>query len=451
MAAGRLLRTGRSVTEQSTESARPAIAARLAAAGLPSIPRTAWLEIDLDALTGNLAAIRAAIPSGVRIEPVVKADAYGHGAVQVGRALIEAGAHGLCVATLDEAVELREAGIETPILAMFPIPPEMAPDAVEADVTVAVGDPVILERTISLLEERSIARPLAVAVEVETGLGRGGFGASEIGPALARIGDSRVLTIASVWSHLSAPEDADRTAAQVARFTEATSADEDGEGAGGVARHVTASGGILAGTAPTLDAVRPGLVVYGVLPEEQAPHGHRADIVSAVRPVMSLRACPVRVQDLPTGSGVGYGPAFTTSRPSRIATLPVGYGDGFARTMSGRVSVLVRGQRVPIVGTIAMDAAMADVTDVPGEPVGVDDEFVLLGAQGDQAIDVYELARARTTISWEVVASMAARLPRVYTRASFPVDVRTLTVGRAPWRTSNSGTATSATWRSTPS
>jgi alanine racemase len=119
--------------------------------------------------------------------------------------------------------------------------------------------------------------------------------------------------------------------------------------------------------------------------------------------------------------------------------------------MSGRVAAIVRGQRVPIVGTIAMDAAMADVTDVPGEPVTIDDEFVLLGSQGGATIDAYELAHARTTVSWEVVATMAARLPRVYTRASFPVDVRTLTVGRAPWHTSNSGTATSVSSRSMPS
>lgn len=430
---------------------RPSIAERLAAAGLPAMPRTAWLEIDLDAVSGNLEAIKAAVPPGVRIEPVVKADAYGHGAVPVARALIGAGADGLCVATLDEALELREAGIDAPVLVLFPIPPGSAPDAAAAGVIISVGDPVLLARTIVALEERPVGRLLAVAVEVETGLGRGGFAPSDIGPALARIAASRALTTASVWSHLTAPEDALRTAAQVARFAAATSSADGDEGIGGIARHLAASGGILAETAPVLDAVRPGLVVYGVLPEDTAPGGHRPDIAAAVRPVMSLRACPVRVADLPAGTGIGYGPAFTTSRPSRIATLPVGYADGYARTMSHRVSALVRGHRVPIVGTIAMDASMADVTDVPGEPVGVDDEFVLLGVQGGAAIDVYELARARTTISWEVVATMAARLPRVYTRASFPVDVRTLTLGRAPWRTSNSGTATSAISRSTPS
>ena len=430
-------------------SDRRSIAERLATAGLPAIPRTAWLEIDLDALTGNMAAIRAAIPPGVRIEPVVKADAYGHGAVPIARALLEAGAGGLCVATLDEALELRDARVEAPILVLFPIPPPTAPAAAAAGVTVAVGDPVLLARTIAALEERPAGRPLAVAVEVETGLGRGGFVPADVDAVLDRIAASPAVTTASVWSHLAAPEDPPRTAAQIARFAVATrSADE---GIDGVYRHLTASGGILARSAPTLDAIRPGLVVYGVLPEDEAPTGHRTDIAAAIRPVMSLRACPVRVADLPAGAGVGYGPAFTTARPSRIATLPLGYGDGYARTMSGRVSALVRGRRVPIVGTIAMDAAMADVTDVPGKPVGVDDEFVLLGSQGDDGIDVHELARARTTISWEIVAAMAARLPRVYTRASVPVDVRTLTVGRASWPTSNSGTATSASSRSMPS
>jgi alanine racemase len=407
----------------------------------------AWLEIDLDALAANLGAIRAALPAGLRVEPVVKADAYGHGATPVAAALVEAGADGLCVATLDEALELRAAGIGVPILVLFPIPPGLAPEAAAADLTVAVGDRVQLERTIAALGAVGEGSRLRLAVEVETGLGRGGFPPAEVAAAIERIEEAAVVELASVWSHLTAADDEERTAEQVARFATAT----DGWTAGGdarVGRHIAASGGILVATAPAFEAVRPGLAIYGLVPEEIAFGSRGPGVTIRVRPVMSLHCLPVRVLDLPPGSGVGYGPAFTTARRSRIATLPVGYGDGFARTMSGRVGALVRGVRVPIVGTIAMDAAMADVTDVPGDPVGVDDEFVLLGSQGELTIDAYELAHARTTVSWEVVATMAARLPRVYTRASFPVGVRTLTAGRAPWRTSNSGTGTSVTSRS---
>jgi alanine racemase len=141
---------------------------------------------------------------------------------------------------------------------------------------------------------------------------------------------------------------------------------------------------------------------------------------------MSLHARPVRVADLPAGHGISYGPTFTTARPSRIATLPLGYGDGFARAFSNRAEALVRGIRVPLVGNVAMDAIMFDVTDVPGAPVTPDDEFVLMGAQEHDRIRVEDLARLRTTNTWEVMTQMAGRLPRVYHAASEPVRLRTL-------------------------
>ena len=146
----------------------------------------------------------------------------------------------------------------------------------------------------------------------------------------------------------------------------------------------------------------------------------------------------MRVAELPAGHGVSYGSSFVTARTSRIATLPVGYGDGYQRVRSSRVEALVRGVRVPLVGTIAMDAVMVDVTDVPGSAVSVDDEFVLLGDQSGGTIPASELARAGTTISWEVLASMARRLPRVYYAAAKPVGIRTLTEEAGTWRGANS-------------
>ena len=145
---------------------------------------------------------------------------------------------------------------------------------------------------------------------------------------------------------------------------------------------------------------------------------------------MALFARPVRVADLPAGSGISYGPTFRTARPSRIATLPLGYGDGWSRAHSNRASALVRGVRVPLVGNVAMDAVMADVTDVPGPPVDADDEFVLLGSSGDERISVADLAQERTTISWEIVTAMSRRLPRVYHAVPGPVGLRTLTERR---------------------
>jgi alanine racemase len=224
-------------------------------------------------------------------------------------------------------------------------------------------------------------------------------------------------------------------------------------GGGGVdlPRHLLASGGLLAGRSAGLEGVRPGLALYGLVPEGLPVPAELAAVAAELRPVLSLHARPVRVTDLPAGSGVGYGPSFVTARPSRIATLPLGYGDGWARGLSNRADALVRGRRVPLVGTVAMDAVMADVTDVEGPPVTVDDEFTLLGSQGEATITAADLARSRTTISWEVVTSMARRVPRVYHSAAGPVGLRTLTVERYLWPASSSGTATSATSRSTRS
>ncbi len=166
---------------------------------------------------------------------------------------------------------------------------------------------------------------------------------------------------------------------------------------------------------------------------------------------MALLARPVRVMELQAGWGISYGPTFTTTRPSRIATLPLGYGDGWPRSLSNRAEALVRGVRVPLVGNVAMDAVMADVTDVPGRPVDVDDEFVLIGTQGGETIRAVDVARSRTTNVWEVVTQMSGRLPRVYHAQAVAVGLRTLTVERYPWPASSSGMATSVTSRSTPS
>jgi alanine racemase len=241
-----------------------------------------------------------------------------------------------------------------------------------------------------------------------------------------------------MWTHLQAPEDRANAASQVRAFEDATAALR----AAAIRlprRHLRASGALVVGSSPTEDptafdgtasyeGVRPGLSIYGLLPDELAG-SPVAEPARRLRPVLSLRARPVRVQELPEGWGVSYGPTFRTSRPSRIATLPLGYGDGWARALSNRAEALVRGRRVPLVGNVAMDAVMADVTDVPGRDVTVEDAFTLIGRQGHQVITVGEIARSGGTNSWEIVTSMARRLPRVYHAASGPVSVRTLVSG----------------------
>jgi alanine racemase len=199
------------------------------------------------------------------------------------------------------------------------------------------------------------------------------------------------------------------------------------------------------------DAIRPWLSIYGLVPDGLRPPRATADAAARLRPAMALVARPVRVAVLPAGHGVSYGPSFVTARPSRIATLPLGYGDGWRRVLSDRSEALVRGVRVPLVGRVAMDAVMADVTDVPGPPITTDDEAVLLGSQGPESITAAELAGTADTISYEVVTGMSRRVPRVYHAAGSVLGIRTLAGGRSEWRASSSGTATSAISRSMPS
>lgn len=387
-------------------------------------PRSAWLTIDLAALGGNLAAIRASAGPGVRVQPVVKADGYGHGAGPVALALEATGADGFCVAALDEALELRAAGVRRPILVLYGIPPSHARLAARRRIAISAGDPGLVARTLAALGDEAIRPRLAVHVEVETGLGRDGLDGPELIAVARLLAGSRAVRVAGVWTHLQAAEDARITAAQVERFEAATAALRRA-GIPVPGRHLAASGGLLTGELATYDAVRPGLATYGLVPDELLDRvGPTGGI--GLRPVMSLHARPVRVADLPVGHGIGYGPSFTTTRPTRIATLPLGYGDGWARALSNRADALVRGVRAPIVGNVSMDAITVDVTDVPGDPVTLDDEFVLLGSQGDERVTAYDLARTRGTNAWEVVTTMARRLPRVYDAGSGTTAIRAL-------------------------
>lgn len=406
--------------------ARPPIESRLAAAGLPPLPRTAWLEIDLDALAANLRLLGRLAGRGVPLRPVVKADAYGHGAVPIARTLEAAGADGFCVATLDEALELRSGGVERPILVLYPVPAAWASEAAGGRIAVTASDPVLLDELLAAAATLPGALPLDIELEVETGLGRGGFGDATVVDAARRIAAAPGCRLRGLWTHLQAIEDPGATAVQMGRF----------EAAGGAIvdarielppRHAAASAALLVDGAAAYDGVRPGLAVYGLEPDELREAGISSAIAASLRPVMSLFARPVRVAELPAGWGISYGPTFRTSRPSRIATLPLGYGDGWSRRLSNRATAIVRGRRVPLVGNVAMDAVMADVTDVPGPPVTVADEFVLLGTDGAERITVAELAQVRTTNSWEVVSGMARRLPRVYHASAGPVGLRTLT------------------------
>ena len=415
--------------------------------------RTAWIEIDGDAIVANLATIRRIAGPGVAVLPVVKADAYGHGMLPVARILEAAGADGLSVATLDEAIALRDGGIRAPVLVLYPIPTDGAAEAADRGITIAGGDPATVRELLSVATAAGVVGGLAIELEVETGLGRGGAPPQAV-VDLARSVAAAGARLSGVWSHLQESEVAEITAAQVARFEDALAR----LAAAGIAvprRHLAASAAILLGNMPRYDAVRPGLIAYGLVPDELAAAGITADDLPAeareLRPVLSLHARAVRVAELGEGHGVSYGPTWRASRPSRVATLPLGYGDGWPRSLSNRAEALVRGRRVPLVGNVAMDAVMADVTDVPGPPVTTADEFVLLGRQASDEIPASELARLRTTNSWEVVTAMSDRLTRVYHAPAGLAGLSPHVPSEDRWLGSNSGTGTSATSRSTPS
>jgi alanine racemase len=400
---------------------------------LPPLPKTAWLEIDLDAVVGNVRLLQGLLPVGTRVEPVVKADAYGHGAVAVARALVAAGTVSLCVATFDEALELRQAGIRVPILILFPIPAELAPDALRHCLSITVGDRLLLDRTLAALAAVSpdVEGRLAVHLEVETGLGRGGALPDDVATVAAAVEACPRARIAGLWSHLQAAGDSGITSGQDARFGLAAGLLEDA-GVNLPTRHLVSSGGLLQPTAGPYDVVRIGIAGYGIVPDGLTPAAAQTAAAVALRPAMSLRARPVRVAWLEAGTGVSYGPTFTTSRRSLIATLPVGYADGYPRSLSNRAQALVRGMRVPQVGTVAMDAIMIDVTDVPGPAVTIDDEFTLIGEQGGERIGALEVAQWGNTISYEVIAGMSGRLPRVYYAAAEAVAMRVVAYEAGP-------------------
>ena len=393
---------------------------------LPPLPKTAWLEIDLDAIVSNVRLLRSTVPPHVQVQPVVKADAYGHGAVAVARALVADGCPSLSVATFDEALELRQAGLNVPILILFPISAELTAEARRHRLSITGGDLDLLGRTLAALERGPTGdrdERLQVHLEVETGLGRGGILPEEAAEVAAAIAASPRAHLAGVWSHLQSGGDARITSRQEARFGAAARFLE-AAGLTPPMRHFAASGGLLAATAGPYDLVRAGIAIYGIVPDGLVVAPENEAVVAALRPAMALRARPVRVAWLEAGEGVSYGPSFVTTRRSCIATLPVGYADGYARGLSNAAQVLARGARAPQVGTVAMDAIMVDVTDIPGSPITIDDEFTLLGEQGEDRISALEVARWGNTISHEVVSAMSGRLPRVYYAAAEAVGMR---------------------------
>ena len=367
-------------------------------------PHRAWIEVDHAALAANLAVLRHLAGDEKIVIAVVKANAYGHGAIEVSRTLLDHGAERLAVATLREGLELRDAGIEAPILVLWALGAPEADRAVAADLEPVVYD----EAGIELIERAAAAlgRRTSVQLKIDSGLGRQG---SEPGMAVElalRISRSRHLSLTGTFSHLAVPgEDEAYTDVQLLRLAQALDAMRSAGADPGIV-HLAATGGVVAGAGTFGDAIRPGLGLYGMVP------GWAGDRETGLQPVLSLKALPLRIFELAAGEGIGYGLRFRAERATRIATLGIGYGDGWPRVHANNGWVLVRGERRPIVGAVSMDGITVDLGDL--DDVTYADEFVLIGEQMRARIDPDEVAAQRRTINYEVTTALRDRLPRVH-------------------------------------
>jgi alanine racemase len=365
-------------------------------------------EVSLSALRANCRRARELVGAGVAVMAVVKADAYGHGAVAAAQAFVEAGAAALGVSTVAEGVELRRAGVAAPVIVLGGCFPGEEETVVGSDLAVAVWS---REQTEALgARARAAGRRVALHVKVDTGMTRLGVDVGQVRAFGAALGGLAGVEVAGVFSHFASADAVDTASAraQMARFAEAVEA----LAASGIRPahvHLANSAAVLTAPAAHHTMVRPGIMLYGHAP---APH---LTARAAVAPAMRLRTAVAQARRVGPGTPVGYGGTFVTTRPSTIAVLPVGYADGYHRLASNRAQVLVRGRRVPVAGRVCMDHTMVDVTDVEGVAAG--EPAVLFGTQAGAAVSAAELAEWCETIPYEVLTSVGRRVPRRYVEA----------------------------------
>jgi alanine racemase len=370
--------------------------------------RDAWIEVDLDAVRANATALRSLLPAGTSFMGVIKADAYGHGAIPVAHALgTTVDAFG--VATLDEGLALRTAGIDSRIVVLYEVPTRALGDALAGTLEVSVGSIGSLDATLNAIGSGATSQPAPfVHLKIDTGMTRQGIRPDEIEGARDLLGRAAPY-VRGIWTHLRDGADLTGSIAQRQAFAGVVSRlaalGIHGE------RHVSASAAILSRSVVDEDMARPGLSLYGAVPDEFAATGLALPI--ELRPAMAVRAQAVRIVDVPAGTPVGYGGTFMTDVATRLATLPLGYADGIPRTLSnGRGAALVRGRRVPIVGRISMDSLVVDLSAVPS--VTRSDPFTIIGPDGDDAITLEAMAADAGTIPQEVAVRLAGRLPMLH-------------------------------------
>lgn len=364
--------------------------------------RPVWAEINLSAIAHNVQQIKSLLKPETRFCAVVKADAYGHGAIEVAKIALASGADRLAVAILNEALELRLAGISVPILVLGYTPPEQAQDAVANDIVLTVFSQevamVISHAAVSL------GRMAKVHIKIDTGMSRIGIRPDCAGEFAASVAAMPGIEVEGVFTHFAKADSGDKayTYEQLSRFNKAVEGMRE-NGVQPLIHHVANSAATLDMPDLHLDMVRPGISLYGCWPSDEVVRHIQ------LKPAMFLKAKVGYVKEVPPSTPISYGCTYLTRGNCRVATLPLGYADGWTRALSGRASVLVRGQRAPIVGRICMDQCMIDVTHIPGVVPG--DEVLLFGGN---EIPVGEIANYLGTIDHEVLCGIGKRVPRSY-------------------------------------
>jgi alanine racemase len=364
--------------------------------------RPAWTEIDLGQLRRNIRLIRADLPPSVRLMAVVKDEAYGHGALEVARIALEEGAWGFGLSTLEEAMILREAGITAPLLLLGERQEAELEWCVTHDLTVCVNEVHTVRKLAQLAAE--FGKRVPVHVKIHTGMSRYGVRWDEALPLFEALLVEKSLLLEGVMTHFAQSDEADKTFAnlQFARFQEVLSA-LAARNIPVKLRHVCNSGGFLDLPHAHLDMVRAGILLHGVFPSMVCRR------IPGIEPVMSVKAKIAGIQKVKAGESVGYAMRYIPTTDRRIAVLPIGYGDGFPRVRNEGCA-LIHGQRAPLVGGVAMDALMVDITDIPQAQMW--DEAVLMGRQGAEEITVRDLAKLKNSVTYDVLTNWRLRLRR---------------------------------------
>lgn len=368
----------------------------------------AWAEVNLDNIAHNVKEIRRITDKKAEIMGIVKADAYGHGVMEVTRTLLANGVTYLAVSMLDEAIQLRKAGIDVPILILSYTDPIRSDEIIENDVTQAVFSHELAE-ALSNAAVR-LGKHAKIHIKIDTGMGRVGFlpGYSAV-KDVVRIAKLPGIIVEGMFTHFSSADERDReyTNMQFERFMSVCT-ELNRTGIYIPIKHVANSAAIIQYPETHLDMVRPGVILYGMMPSDEVD-GTEIDL----RPAMTLKANITMVKDVEPGTSISYGRMFTTDRKTKIATVPIGYADGYTRLLSNKGHMLVHGKRVPVLGRICMDQCMVDISEIE-EDVHVGDEVVIFGTQNGETVSVEELAGQIGTINYELVSIIGKRIPRVY-------------------------------------